>query len=217
MISEAPPIFVPSGPGFKASYSLTFSDDPDHCIHLFGSLQGDAVSAKTLMVDNGSNSAGCRVTLRGKSVPVPGFAIAYVDCEGELDAVISSNAPTAKISVDVLTYSKPEQIISKKTLNVAGLPPVSVNKSGTVDNRTAIKVLSIGDPVIAFVNFTCVGASDNNVGIDCGFSSNNFFARIFQGTSQNMSMSCENNELWVKGFNLYTSALTYLNYQISAG
>jgi hypothetical protein len=217
MISEAPPIFVPSGPGFKASYSLTFSSDSDHCIHLMGSLQGDAVSAKTLMVDNGSNSAACRVTLRGKSVPIPGFAIAYVDCEGELDAVISSNVGTAKIGVDVLTYSRPEQIISKKTLNVAGLPPVSVSKSGTVDNTTAIKVLSIGDPVMSFVNLTCTGASSTAVGISCGFSSNNFFAQVYQGSSYNISMSCENNELWLLGFNTSASNLTYLNYQISAG
>jgi hypothetical protein len=217
MISEAPPIFVPSGPGFKASYSLVFSSDPDHCIHLFGSLQGDAVSAKTLAVDNGSNSAGCTVTLRGKSVPIPGFAIAYVDCEGELDAVISSNAPTAKINVDVLTYSKPEQVIAKKTLNVAGLPPVSVNKSGTVDNKTAIKVLSIGDPVMSFVNLSCIGSASTTVGIGYGFSSNNFLGDVNQGSSYTISMSCENNELWLLGFNTTTSAQTFLNFQISAG
>jgi hypothetical protein len=217
MISEAPPIFVPSGPGFKASYSLTFSSDTDHCIHLFGSLQGDAVSAKTLVVDNGSNSAGCTVTLRGKTVPVPGFAIAYVDCEGELDAVISSNVATAKISVDVLTYSKTEQIISKKTLNVAGLPPVSVKKSGTVDNRTAIKVLSIGDPVMSFVNLTCPGAASSIEGVTCGFSSDNFFAQVYEGSSYNINISCENNELWLKAFNTNTTQLLYVNYEISAG
>jgi hypothetical protein len=196
MISEAPPIFVPSGPGFKASYSLTFSSDPDHCIHLMGSLQGDAVSAKTLAVDNGGNSAGCTVKLRGKTVPVPAYAIAYVDCGGALDAVISSNSSTAKIAVDVLTYSMPEQIIAKKTLNVGGLPPVAVNKSGLV-YTTPVKVLSIGDPVTAYADLSCTGASSSSGSIKWGFSSSTFIANVSNGATYRINMSCENSELWI--------------------
>jgi hypothetical protein len=198
MISEAPPIFVPSGPGFKASYSLTFSSDFDHCIHLFGSLQGDAVSAKTLAVDNGSNSAGCTVTLRGKSIPIPAYSVAYVDCEGELDAVISSNSATSKISVDVLTYSKPEQIITKKTLNVGGLPPVAISKSGTATS-TPTKVLSIGEPVTAFVDLITGTGSSANAAVGWGFSSSNMLGTVQQNSSYRISMNCETNELWLTG------------------
>jgi hypothetical protein len=148
MISEAPPIFVPSGPGFKASYSLTFSSDLDHCIHLLGSLQGDAVSAKTLAVDNGSNSAGCRVTLRGKTVPVPAYAIAYVDCEGALDVVVTGGSSGAAINVDVLTYSRPEQTIIKKNLSMGGLPPPSVIVAmDTILPNASNRILSIGSGV----------------------------------------------------------------------
>jgi hypothetical protein len=213
MISEAPPIFIPSGPGFKASYSLTFSSDFDHCIHLFGSLQGDAVSAKTLKVDNGGNSAGCVVTLRGKTVPVPAYAIAYVDCGGALDAVISSNSSTSKIAVDVLTYSMPEQIIAKKTLNVGGLPPVAVSKSGNV-TATTIKVLSIGDPVTAYADLTCTNASSTG-GIYWGFSSSNVLGSVTYNNTYRISMSCESTELWLTA---YDSANTPgARYQIIGG
>jgi hypothetical protein len=214
MISEAPPIFVPSGPGFKASYSLTFSSDPDHCIHLFGSLQGDAVSAKTLMIDNGANSAGCRVTLRGKSVPVPAYAVAYVDCGGALDAVISSNSSTAKIGVDVLTYSMPEQIIAKKTFSSGGLPPIAVSKSGRVD-KTPTKILSIGEPVTAFVDLTAYNG-DSDGGLKWGFSSTNTIAALTNGSTYRISMTCESLELWVYSYSPSNSS-TACSYQIVGG
>jgi hypothetical protein len=216
MISEAPPIFVPSGPGFKASYSLTFSSDFDHCIHLLGSLQGDAVSAKTLKVDNGGNSAGCTVTLRGKSVPIPAYSVAYVDCEGALDAVISCNSSTAKIGVDVLTYSMPEQIIVKKTLNVGGLPPIVVNKTGTVNSIT--KVLSIGDPITTYVNLTCTGGSSTSAYLNWGFSSSpsSLSGKVAYNTTYTISMSCENTELWLNG-NDPTGGSVYASYQLAGG
>jgi hypothetical protein len=215
MISEAPPIFVPSGPGFKASYSLTFSSDTDHCIHLFGSLQGDAVSAKTLKVDNGGNSAGCVVTLRGKTVPVPAYAVAYVNCEEALDAVISSNSSTAKIGVDVLTYSMPEQIIVKKTLNVGGLPPVAISKSGSL-NSTPAKILSIGDPITAFVDLFCPQSSTTSGGVKWGFTSSNFIGSVAYNTTYRISMSCETSELWLVAYDGSTSSPSS-TYQIIGG
>jgi spore coat protein U-like protein len=215
MISEAPPIFVPSGPGFKASYSLTFSSDFDHCIHLFGSLQGDAVSAKTLAVDNGSNTAGCTVTLRGKSVPVPAYSVAYVDCEGALDAVISSNSSTAKIAVDVLTYSKPEQIITKKTLNVGGLPPIAITKVG-IAYSNASRVLAVGDPVTSYVTLTCTGGSSTNAYLSWGFNSSTSTGRVAINTSYTINMSCENSELWL-GASDPNGGAPYANYQLVGG
>jgi hypothetical protein len=215
MISEAPPIFVPSGPGFKASYSLTFSSDFDHCIHLLGSLQGDAVSAKTLKVDNGGNSAGCVVTLRGKAVPVPAYAVAYVDCEGALDAVISSNSSTSKIAVDVLTYPMQEQIIVKKTLNVGGLPPVAVSKSGSISTAST-KILSIGDPVTAFVDLICTQQNTSDGGIYWGFNSSNHMGLVNMNTTYRISMSCENSELWIVAYSPTTSSAIF-NFQAIGG
>jgi hypothetical protein len=215
MISEAPPIFVPSGPGFKASYSLTFSSDTDHCIHLFGSLQGDAVSAKTLKVDNGGNSAGCVVTLRGKTVPVPAYAVAYVNCEEALDAVISCNSSTAKIGVDVLTYSMSEQIIVKKTLNVGGLPPIAVSKSGSISTAST-RVLAVGEPVTAFVDLICTQQNTSDGGIYWGFSSSNHMGLVNMNTTYRISMSCENSELWIVAYSPTTSSAIF-NYQIIGG
>jgi hypothetical protein len=138
-----------------------------------------------------------------------------VNCEDALDAVISSNSSTAKIGVDVLTYSMPEQIIVKKTLNVGGLPPVAISKAGKVASSPT-KVLSVGDPITTYVDLSCTSANNSSNTLRWGFNSSNYVAEVLIGSTYTISMSCESSELWLYAYSTATGS-PECNYQIVGG
>jgi hypothetical protein len=209
MIAESPLLFTPSGKGFKAHYALSFSSDLVHLIPLFGDVQGVGIEAKTLLVDNTANSSACSLNLRGRVVMVAPYTQQYIGCSGAPDAVITGGSATASVSVDVLTYSLPEQTLVKKTLNVGGLPPIAVSINDTV-SATAKKVLSIGSPI---TNFADLFNADATYGLLWGFDSSCSNGMVNANSSYHISMSCDSQELWLKAGN----GANFINYKILGG
>jgi hypothetical protein len=196
MIAESPPLFTPSGKGFKAHYALSFSSDLVHLVYLRGDIQGAGVEAKTLLVDNTANSSVCTLNLRGRNVMIAPYSQQYVDCSGAPDIVVTGGSATATVSLDVLTYAVTEQTIVKKTLNVGGLPPIGIAKlNQLIPTNVPTKVLSIGDPVTSFVDLSSTGTCPN---LYWGFNSNCSSGVIAINNSYHISMSCDSQELWVK-------------------
>jgi hypothetical protein len=195
MIAESPLLFTPSGKGFKAHYALSFASDLMHLIHLLGDVQGNVVEAKTLMVDNTANSSACSLNLRGRSVLVAPYTLQYVDCSGAPDVVVTGGSASAQIALDILTYTVAEQAIIKKSLNVGGLPPVSVSQLNGTFSNTPLKVLSIGSPVTSFVDLT--NSSSNSYPMNWGFDSSCSTGQIAIGATYHISMSCDSQELWI--------------------
>jgi hypothetical protein len=209
MIAESPLLFTPSGKGFKAHYALSFSSDLVHLIPLFGDVQGAGIEAKTLLVDNTANSNACSLNLRGRVVIIVPYAQQYVDCSGAPDVVIIGGSPAANVSLDVLTYTMPEQTLVKKTLNVGGLPPISVSINDVV-YATAKNALSIGSPITSFVDLFNTDATH---GLSWGFDSSCSNGTINANSSYHISMSCDSQELWLKA----ASGANYINYRILGG
>lgn len=212
MVSERPPIFVPSGKGFKASYALTFSSDLQHHIYLGGMIQGDSIEAKTLSVDNTANGTPCTVTLRGDSKPVAPFTLAYIDCSNALDVVITGGASSATVAVDVLTYTVQEQTIVKKVANVGGLPPIVVFGSGSLSYNTATKIVSIGAGVTTYVTLTNLSTSAGPMNF--GFTNATNMGQISVGGQLQIPMDSAINELWINHFSGFG---TYDNYSFIGG
>jgi hypothetical protein len=209
MIAESPLIFTPSGKGFKAHYALNFSSDLVHLIPLFGDVQGAGIEAKTLLVDNTANPNACSLNLRGRVVMVAPYTQQYIDCSGALDVVITGGSATASVSLDVLTYTMPEQTLVKKTLNVGGLPPISVSINDIV-YATAKKALSIGSPITSFVDLFNADATN---GLLWGFDSSCSNGTVNANSSYHISMSCDSQELWLKT----AGGAPSVNYKILGG
>lgn len=192
MVSENPPIFTPSGKGFKASYSLTFASDLQHHIYLMGGIQGDSVESKTLKIDNGKNASACVITLRGQDVPVGPYTVQYVDCRGVLDVIIKGGSPTALILVDVLTYVISENATINKNISIGGLPPISyVASLVTVNPGGNYNVLPLGTAVSFYVDVS-VGSTT----AFWGFASGQNLGGLTNGVTSRILIDCSANPLW---------------------
>lgn len=195
-VAERPPIYLPSGKGWKASYALTFTTDLVHEIYLLGAIQGSPIAAKTLSVDNTANGSACQVNIRGATSIVPPYALAYIDCAEQMNVQITAGAAAATIAVDVLTYVVAESIIAKKVANVGGQPPISVVGSFTVNPGSVnipTKILSLGAGITSYLTLTCTGAN-----LYFGFTSAVNVGGGVSGAAININMDSNLQELWVK-------------------
>jgi hypothetical protein len=197
MVALGPPKFIPSGSGFKASYSLNFAADLSYLVSLSGDVQGSGIQVKTLEIDNTANGSECRINLRGRDVFVPPYSLARVNCGESPDAIIVGGSASAKVTANLLTYFLAEETRIKKVQNVGGFPPIGIAQNQiTISTNNPIKVFSIGDPVSNYVDLTNSASSAANLG--WGFDSTCSMGTLAPGSSYRISMTCETSELWVK-------------------
>lgn len=202
-VAERPPIFIPSGKGFKAVYNLTFATDLVRSVYLIGSLQGDTIPARTLSVDNSANGSACNVNLNGATTLVAPFSLAYVDCTGASDVLITGGASAATVTLEVLTYVVAESVIVKKVANVGGLPPITVFGNTSAPAGVPKKIISLGAGVTAYLTFYGDGANSGQWGFTSACN-----VGFYNTTPQTISMDSAIQEFWVLQ-NVATANLYY--------
>jgi hypothetical protein len=101
-----PPAYQAAGKnGLAASYAVDFFQASQQVIPLSGSLQGAAVFAKTLYINNFSNSFSVTVTNGNYELVVPAYASAYVDIRGFNDVTLTiENGGSPTVPVKVLNF-----------------------------------------------------------------------------------------------------------------